>query len=201
MTVFYLIRHAAHGLLGHRMAGRKPDVRLSREGNAQAQQLAERLASLPIRAICASPLERARDTAQPLADRLGIEVEIAEELNELDFGEWTGRTLEELGGIPEWKLFNRFRSGTRIPGGELMPEAQGRIVGFLERTALEQADAHVAVVSHSDIIKSALAYYLGVPLDLFQRIEVSPASVSVVELQPWGPRVLAVNWTEHPTLA
>ena len=199
MTVFYLIRHAAHGLLGHRIAGRMPGVRLSAAGNAQAQRLADQLASSPIQAVYASPLERARETAQPLAARLGLQVEIAEDVNELDFGEWTGRTLEELREIAEWGLFNSFRSGARIPGGELMPEAQMRIVRFLERAARRHADAHVAVVSHGDVIKSALAYYLGAPLDLFQRIEVGPASVSTVELQPWGPRILAVNWSDQPT--
>lgn len=198
MTVFYLIRHAAHGLLGHKMAGRMPGVSLSSEGSAQAQRLADRLASLPIGAVYASPLERARETAQPLADALGLTIEIADQVNELDFGDWTGGTLEELSEIPEWRLFNSFRSGTRIPGGELMLEAQGRIVGFLERAARRHMEAHIAVVSHGDVIKSALAYYLGVSLDLFQRIEISPASVSIVELHLWGPRVLALNWTEEP---
>jgi probable phosphomutase (TIGR03848 family) len=198
LTIFYLIRHAAHGLLGQRMAGRMAGVRLSPEGRAQAQQLATRLGSRPIQAVYAGPLERARETAEPLAVTLGIQVEIADEVNELDFGEWTGQALDELRELPAWQLFNSFRSGTRIPGGELMPEVQTRILSFLESAARRHVEAHVAIISHGDVIKSALAYYLGIPLDLFQRIEVSPASVSIIELQPWGPRLLALNWTENP---
>lgn len=193
MTTFLLIRHASHDLLGKAIAGRSPGVRLSPKGRQEAADLAERLASVPLRAVYSSPLERTRETAEPLSARLGLEVRISEAILELDFGEWTGKSLEELRQDPRFGHFNSFRSGTRIPGGERMPEAQARFVGEMHRLAGLHPDEWVALVSHGDPIKSALAYYLGVPLDLFQRIEISPASVSVVELNEWGPRVLCVN--------
>jgi probable phosphomutase (TIGR03848 family) len=198
MTTFLLIRHAAHGLLNRAIAGRMAGVHLNAEGQAQAVRLAERHARLPIRAIFCSPVERARETALPLAQRLGLELRITETITEIDFGDWSGRTFPELREIPRWQRFNSYRSGTRIPNGELMLEAQARMVGQMERLREEYPNDHLALISHGDVIKSAVAYYLGAPLDLFQRIEISPASVSVIELQEYGPRVLRVNDTDQP---
>jgi probable phosphoglycerate mutase len=195
MATFYLIRHGAHDLLGRAMAGRMPGVHLNADGQRQAEQLAERLAAAPIRAIYSSPLERARETAAPLAARLGQPVQISEALGEIDFGDWTGHTFEELREIPRWQQFNSYRSGTRIPQGELMLEAQARIVGEMERLRELHSHDHIGIVGHADVIKAAVAYYLGVPLDLFQRIEISPGSVSIVTLSDYGPRVLRVNDT------
>ena len=195
MATFLLIRHAAHDLLGRAIAGRIAGVSLNPEGQAQAERLAEWLARLPITAIYSSPLERARETALPLAGRLRLQIRIAPELDEIDFGEWTGRTFPELAAIPRWDRFNSFRSGTRIPGGELMLEAQVRIVGLIERLREDHPGGLVALVSHGDVIKAALLYYLGAPLDLFMRLEISPASVSEIEVSEYGPRVLRVNDT------
>lgn len=192
-TTFLLIRHAAHDLLGRTIAGRMPGVSLNERGRAQAQELAQRLVPLPLAAAYSSPLERARETAAPIAARHGLPVTVLDAINELDFGEWTGQTLAALADHPRWQPFNAFRSGTRVPGGETMAEAQRRMVGAMEALCARHPDGSVALVGHGDPIKSAVAYFLGVPLDLFQRIEISPASVSVVTLADWGPRVLCVN--------
>ncbi len=195
MTVFLLIRHAAHELLGRTLAGRMPGVHLSEDGRRQAEQLADRLCPLPIGAIYSSPLERTQETAQPLAARCGLDVQLSDLLSELEFGEWTGRDLSALDGTPLWHRFNVFRSGTRPPGGELMVEAQTRAVAELGRLSERHPDGLVAVVSHSDIIKAVLAFYLGMPLDLFLRLEISPASVSILEMGDYGPKLLRLNDT------
>lgn len=194
-TTFYLIRHAAHGLLGHKMAGCMSGVCLSDMGQAQAAQLAERLASVPLAVIYSSPLERAQETAAPIAARLGLPVQICPPIMEINYGDWTGLTLDELHARPDWKPYNQFRSGSRIPGGEMMLEAQTRTVAQMQSLCLQHPNEHIALVSHADIIKGALAYYLGMPLDLFLRLEISPASVSILTLNEFGPRVLRVNDT------
>ena len=193
MTTFLLIRHAAHGLLGLTIVGRQDGIHLSADGERQAVMLAQRLAKTPVRAIYTSPLERARETAAPIARSLALSVQVAEELNELDFGDWTGRSLEELDRLDEWHRFNVFRSGTRAPNGELMLEAQARIVALMERLRVRHSSGQVALVTHGDVIRSALLHYLGMPIDLFQRIEISPASVSAVVLEAHGPRVVYMN--------
>jgi len=193
MTTFALIRHASHALLGQTIVGRAPGVRLSPEGAGQAEALAERLRASSIRALYSSPLERARETAALIGARLRLEVQIADELNEIDFGDWTNRTLPDLHEIEDWRRFNSFRSGSRIPNGESMLEVQDRMLRLLERLCAEHGDQAVALVSHGDVIKATLAHCLGVPLDLFQRIEISPASVSVVRIERHGPAVLLIN--------
>ena len=194
-TTFLLIRHAAHGLLGRKMAGCMSGVCLNEAGQAQATQLAERLACIPLDAIYSSPLERAQETAAPLAARLDLPVQTCSEIVEINYGEWTGLTFEELKDCPEWLPYNQFRSGSRIPGGEMMLEAQARTVTQMQKLCLQHPNQRIALVSHADIIKGALAYYLGMPLDLFLRLEISPASVSILTLNEYGPKVLCVNNT------
>jgi probable phosphomutase (TIGR03848 family) len=193
MTTFVLIRHASHDLLGHTLVGRAPGVGLSAQGVRDAGELAQSLEAAPIRAVYSSPLERARETAAIVAARLQLQVGIAEELNEIDFGDWTNRTLGDLHALAEWRWFNAFRSTARIPNGEAMTDVQSRMLRLIERLGAIHADQMVALVSHGDVIKATLAHYLGVPLDLFQRIEVSPASVSIVRVERYGPQVLLVN--------
>jgi probable phosphomutase (TIGR03848 family) len=193
MTTFALIRHASHALLGHRIVGRMPGVALSPGGSQEAAALARRLEREPIQALYSSPLERARATAAPIADRLRLEVQVAEELNEIDYGQWTNRALADLRDVPEWRRFNHFRSGSPIPDGESMIEVQDRMLRLIERLCAVHPEQIVALVSHGDVIKATLAYYLGVPLDLFQRIELSPASLSILKVEPHGPEVLLIN--------
>ncbi len=193
MTVLHLIRHGVHELQGRVLVGRMPGVHLGDEGRRQVAVLAARLEHAPIEAIYCSPLERARETAEPIARRLGLEVELSEDLTEIDFGDWTGQRFEALIGLERWRLFNAFRSGTAPPNGEPMIKAQRRVVAMIERLRDRHPDGQVILVSHGDVIKGALAYWLGVPLDLFQRIEVDPGSLSTVEISVWEPRILRIN--------
>jgi probable phosphoglycerate mutase len=193
MPTLVLIRHAAHDLLGRTLVGRAPEVRLSTAGAHEAEALAERLAGSAVRALYSSPRERARDTAAPIAARLGVPVEIAPELDEIDFGDWTNRAFAELDELEPWRRFNQFRSGTPCPNGESALDVQARFLRLVERLSTTHAEHWVALVSHGDVIRAALAHYLGIHLDLFQRLEISPASVSILRVGPYGPEVLLVN--------
>jgi broad specificity phosphatase PhoE len=193
MTTFLLIRHGAHLLGGETIAGRTPGVRLSPLGEEQVATMIERVAALPVAAVYSSPVERVQQTAAPLARRLGLSLQVREELSEIDFGEWAGRKLSELKGDVRWGRWNHFRSGTRAPGGERMLEVQHRIVRFM--LDLGGDDRTIALVSHGDVIKAAVAYFLGVPLDLMLRIEIGLASTSIVQVGAGGAWVLCVNNT------
>lgn len=195
MTTFLLIRHADNPLVGKAVAGWLPDIHLNEDGRKQAGKLAERLSGVAVRAIYSSPLERARETAAPLAERLRLPVHVSEALGEIGFGAWTGRELQDLGGDPEWQRFNIFRSSTRVPGGELMLEVQARMVTELERLREHYPEATLALVSHGDPIRATLAHYAGIPLDLFHRLEISPAAVSILRLHTDGAQILRMNDT------
>jgi len=201
MTTFLLIRHGINDLVDRAIAGWMPGVHLNPEGRAQAERLAERLGETRIAAIYSSPLERACETAEPIARRRGLPVQICQAVGEIQFGDLTGHSLEHLADLPGWRRFNSFRSGTRPPDGELMLEVQARTVTELERLRERHPEETVVVVSHGDVIKAAVAHYAGIPLDLFQRIEISPASVSILTLDESGPRLLRINDTgELPEL-
>ncbi len=194
-TTIVLLRHGQTDWIGHGIAGRQPGVHLNPEGAAQAMRVRDRLAALPIAAIYSSPLDRTRETAAPLAAARGLDVRTCDEAMELDFGDWTSRQFSALEQDAGWRRFNSFRSFSRASGGELMPEVQLRIVRAIERLRAAHPGQTVVIVSHGDVIRSALAYFLGVPLDLFQRIEIGPASVSRVRLFDDGVSVLGVNDT------
>ena len=191
--MIFLIRHATNDLVGKVIPGWMPGLHLNAEGREQADRLARGLRGQGITRVFSSPLERAMETAAPLAGVCGISVEVRERLGELPPGEFSGRTLEDLETDPRWRQFNQFRGITRAPGGELMLETQARIVAEVLCLREEHPRESVAAVSHADPIRAALSYFLGMPLDLYSRIEISPASVSVVRLEEWGPQVLAMN--------
>jgi probable phosphomutase (TIGR03848 family) len=193
--MIHLIRHGETDTVGKTVSGWAPGVHLNRAGVMQATRLAARLAGAGIVAIYSSPLERAVETAQPLADKLGREVVQRHGMGEIQFGEWTGRSFEDLDRDPEWRRFNTFRSSTRPPGGELMLEVQGRIVAELNELRLRHPDESVAVVSHGDVIRAAVAHYAGIPLDLFQRFEISPASVTILRLSEETAVLVRLNET------
>jgi len=176
-------------MVGKRITGRLPGVSINNEGEEQAR----RLAGLQVDAIVSSPLERAIQTATPLALRLGLEIQTDEAFSEVDFGICSGKTIPELLDLPEWKLFNQFRSGYRLPGGELMLEVQRRVVDGLARLSDLYTEKTVAVFSHADVIKAAVSHYTGAPLDFMDRIEIHPASVTRIRLSEWGPKISAVG--------
>lgn len=193
MTRFLLIRHAAVESSGIAPAGRTPGVGLTGQGRAQASGLAQGLEGASIAAIYSSPLERAMETADAVATLLGLRTSIREEFTELDFGQWTGRRFDELDQDPRFRRFNALRSCAPAPGGEFMLQAQARMVAGLEALRVLHPNQTIAVVGHGDPIKSAVAHYAGIPLDLFQRIEIGLASTSVVEVEEYAIRIVAVN--------
>jgi broad specificity phosphatase PhoE len=179
--------------VGHKITGRLPGVHLNQVGRQQALGLPDRLKSFNIAAIYSSPLERAMQTAEPVAASLSIPVRKSEALSEFDFGEWSGMALSELQQRDDWKMFNLFRSSTRAPGGELMTEVQTRVVTELDRLGREHDGNTVALFSHADAIKAVLMHFLGMPVDHIQRLYISPASISIVRLHAWGVQVWAMN--------
>lgn len=195
MTTILLIRHGHTDWIGKALAGRTSGVRLSDAGRQQAVQLANRLRGMTLQAIYSSPLERTLETAEPLGTALNLPIQAKPRLMEVDFGEWTGKTLQELESNPGWKRFNSLRSTFRAPGGERLPDVQVRMIDELEDLRTAHPDGAIAVVSHQDAIKAALVHYAGIPLDLFHRFEIHPASVSILQLADWGPRVVTINNT------
>lgn len=191
-----LVRHATNDWVGKKLAGWTPGIHLNEEGQAQAAALAGRLAKLPVAAIYSSPLERTMETAQALAEVHGLPVEVREGLGEVRIGDWTGKSLEELQKDEMWPAVQVYPSGVRFPGGESMRETQVRLVAELDAIREAHADQTVAVVSHSDPIKMAVAYYVGLPLDLFQRLTISPASVTALSFTRLGPRLVCLNHIE-----
>jgi probable phosphoglycerate mutase len=198
VATILLIRHATTDAVGRRLVGRMAGVSLNEEGRREAERLARRLAHSRLDAVYSSPIERARETAEPLARAGGLAVRVREAFTEFDFGEWSGATFEALAATPGWDTFNGYRAGARPPGGETSLEVMARVVGELERLALEHGDGRIAVVSHGDPIKLPLAHYLGVPVEIAHRIEISPASVSVLELSRSHARLLRLNDTGDP---
>lgn len=159
----------------------------------QARALGERLSLVPLKAVYSSPIDRTMETAQAIALRHRLQVQPRDGLGEVDYGRWTNRSLRALARTKLWHTVQRFPSGARFPGGETLAETQGRALSELEHIAASHPKGIVCCVSHADVIKLLMAHYLGVHIDLFQRIVISPASVSAVQLAPTGPMVLFVN--------
>jgi probable phosphoglycerate mutase len=195
-TTVVLVRHGQTGTTGQVLPGRAPGLHLADEGRAQAEVAAALVADgLEIAAIYTSPLERARETATPIANALGQRAIVDKGLLECDFGEWTGEKLATLMKKPEWTTVQRAPSTFRFPGGESFTEMQTRIVGTLDRLRSKHEGGTIVCVSHADPIKAAVAQAVGTHLDLFQRIIISPCSLSVLSWTGFGPVVLSVNTT------
>jgi probable phosphoglycerate mutase len=194
-TRLMLVRHAVTAQTGPMLSGRTPGIDLNDRGREQAKALGERLSKLPIAIVYASPIERTTQTATAVAEHHGLEVQALPGVIEADYGEWTGGKIADLAKTDLWKTVQRSPSRVRFPNGESMAEMQSRMVGALEEVAARHPGELVVVVSHADPIKAAIAHYTGVHLDLFQRIVVSPASVTVFELGPHGAAMLKCNDT------
>lgn len=193
-TYILLIRHGENDWVGaKRLAGRTPGVHLNETGRRQAADLAALLAPQPIMAVYSSPLERCMETAQPVADARDLPVQPTSEIVEVDYGEWRGGELKELAQRPEWQAVQHYPSQVRFPGGETLREVQFRAVGFIEELRTGHPNQAIAVFSHGDVIRTTVAHYLGAPIDLFQRVAISTASISVVAFFDQRPMVLAVN--------
>ncbi|MGE0879700.1 MAG: MSMEG_4193 family putative phosphomutase [Acidimicrobiia bacterium] len=193
-TVVLLVRHGQTPSTGKVLPGRAPGLHLADEGVRQAEAVAARIAKLEkVDAIYASPLERTRETAAPIGKSLGLKVKPMKGLLECDFGDWTGEELKALMKLPEWSTVQRYPSGFRFPNGESFAEMQTRITGAIEDLRNAHQGGVVVAVSHADPIKAAVAHALGTHLDLFQRIVISPCSVTAIAYGSGGPAVLTVN--------
>jgi probable phosphoglycerate mutase len=211
-TLVLLIRHGTTPSTGKILPGRAPGLHLADKGRQEAATVAERLAGWSARpaangaratagngpkiaAVYSSPLERTRETASPIAASLGLKVRVVRGLIECDFGEWTGEELKKLMKLPAWSTVQRYPSGFRFPGGESFTAMQTRMVTAIADLCAKHPGEAIVVVSHADPIKAAVADALGSHLDLFQRIVISPCSVTAVSYGPLGPNVMSVNST------
>ena len=194
-THLVLVRHAVTAQTGPLLSGRAPGIDLSDDGRTQAEALGERMAGLPIAAVYASPIERTTQTADAIARHHDLTVARLDGVLEADYGEWTGQKLADLAQTDLWKVVQRSPSRAVFPGGEGLATMQARMVGALEAVVLDHPGELVVVVSHADPIKAAIAHYTGVHLDLFQRIMVSPASVTAFAFTAHGVAMLKCNDT------
>ena len=198
-TRVLLVRHGHTESTGSVLPGRAPGLNLSDTGRAQAQRTAELIADgSTVDAIYTSALERARQTAAPIAAATGQRARVDRGLIECDFGDWTGQPLATLMKNREWSTVQRTPSSFRFPGGESFVEMQLRMVSTIERLRAAHPGGTIVCVSHADPIKAAIAHAIGTHLDLFQRIVISPASVSVLAFISGSPVVLSVNSTGRP---
>ena len=195
MTTILLIRHGENEYVAKgRLAGRLPGVHLNEKGKKQADILAETLSKAPVSAIYSSPLVRCIETAEPLAKVLKQDVLQRDGLLEIDFGTWQDKTLKSLRRRKLWKTVQNHPSRMEFPEGETFVGAQNRIVQEIEALKNQHTPKEmIACFAHSDVIRLALAYFIGTPLDLFQRITVSPASISTIYLGKTGVRIINVN--------
>lgn len=202
MTDFWLIRHASTSAPSDQLAGWAPDVHLSERGRKQVQLLAARLQNLrglgiTFDEVYSSPLERTRETAEPLAAALGCAAYALSELGELDFGSWTERPFAELEQMEEWQRWNRFRSGACLPGGGSFSSAQARAVEALLKLRARHPEHSVIIVSHADVIKAIVMHFLGIPTDYCHRLDIDQASITRLELSSDHARILRLNDTAH----
>jgi probable phosphoglycerate mutase len=173
-------------------------VHLNDEGRRQAEALGTRLASIKLTAIYSSPLERAIETAQYVAaPHPKLDVFIENDIGEVHYGEWNGKRLKRLARTRLWEIVQTAPSVARFPGGESIREMQARVVGAVERIQMTHQDGNVALISHSDVISVIIAYYAGMHLDLYQRLVIWPASLSIIVLHDGRPKIISVNDTSH----
>lgn len=204
MTSIYLARHGQNEFVEKgKLAGWLPGIHLNEDGEAQAAQVADHLRSVKLQAVYSSPLERAAETAGRIASAQGLRVRVREELGELRIGRWQGLSLKAVRRRKLWHMVQSAPSLARFPGGESFAEAQSRIVGELERLRSSHAGRRTAIacVSHADPIKLAIAYYLGLPLDLFQRLVIDTASVSLLNLNDQTAQLTLLNHNSGPLRA
>jgi broad specificity phosphatase PhoE len=186
MTICFLVRHAAHDLLGRVLVGRQDGVPLGEAGYAQTAALVQRLAPHRLTHIQSSPRDRALQTAAPLARRCGLVVEVCDALDEVDFGSWTGQPFRDLEPNPSWRRWNDARAQGMAPDGERMADVQARIVAHLLDMHERQPRARIVMVSHAEIIRAAVLHVLSMPLDAWRVVDVGPASITAIQVLPHG---------------
>ena len=198
MTTFYFVRHGVTAHTGHKLTGWMEGVSLNDEGRTQAERAAEALAETSFEAIYSSPIDRTRETAEIVARPHRLRVRTSKGIGEVGYGAWTGRSLKTLARTKIWATLQRWPSSVRFPEGDTLREVQVRVVEELERLREVHPRGNVCIVSHADTIKLALAHYMGIHIDLFQRILIAPASVSVLRVGSYGPQILSLNALPAP---
>ena len=197
-TRILLIRHGSHDLLGRTLVGRSAGVFLSKDGLQEVEDLASALAGAGATCIYASPMERTWQTGEILAHRLSVPLHARAGLLEIDFGEWTGRSFDELHGDPEWRVWNEARTRARPPNGETIQEVQARMVEATEELRGSHAEETILIVGHADPLRTLLMHYLSIPLDLILALGLDPGSASSLVWMGAEVKVDYVNW--RPTL-
>jgi probable phosphomutase (TIGR03848 family) len=199
MTTILLVRHAVNDYVKTgKLAGRLPNIHLNDEGKAQAEALGARLADSPIKHIYASPLDRTMETAAAIqVHHSHLSVQTNELIGEVKYGDWEGMSIALLRMRKLWSVIQEYPSRAVFPNGEALRDAQTRAVNEIERLVQAHPNEMVVVVSHADIIKMVLAHYLGMHLDNFQRLVVSPASISTITLGHSRPYVGVINDVSH----
>lgn len=193
MTTVLLIRHASVDPIGKWLASRASGVHLNAKGQMEAKELAGRLAGINIAGIYSSPLERAIETAQPLSKASGLPVHICNELTDVDYGDWTGKSFAELDHNPDWRCFNTSRTTTIIPGGEHVTQVRDRMARAAASICSQYKSSTVAIFSHCDLIRVALVHFAGKSLDSVLSFAIDPASISAVRLSSSKPQILIIN--------
>jgi broad specificity phosphatase PhoE len=193
-TTFFLVRHAAHDNVGSYLAGRMSGVRLGEAGRAQAAHLGGRMGREAVAAIYCSPRERTQETAKPIAAACNVgEIAIRAELDEIDFGVWSGKTFEELNGDARWRAWNDRRQEASTPSGETMHHVQHRVVSLMDQARQRHGNQCVALVSHADVIKAAVCKVLGLPVGECFRFDIDPASITTIVAGDWGAKLIRLN--------
>lgn len=193
MTIFYLVRHGVTSHTGRRLSGRMPDIDLTDAGRAEAEGAATSLANVRLKSIYSSPIDRCIQTARIIAKKHNLPVRTRKDLSEVDYGSWTNKSLKSLARTKLWSNVQRWPGGTRFPDGESFAEIQTRGVTVLEDLRIRHPKGNICVVSHGDVICLVMAHYMGIHLDLFQRIQVGAASISVLGISDAGPVILTLN--------
>ncbi len=199
MTHILLIRHAVNDFVKTgKLAGRTPGVHLNDDGKAQAEALGKRLADSKLHQIISSPLDRTQETAQAVAQyHPHLQIQTNDEIGEVDYGDWQGASISSLRGRKMWSVIQEYPTRAYFPNGETMRNVQVRAVNEIERLAREYPTHTIAIFSHADLIKMVVAHYLGMHLDVFQRIVISPASITGIQLGHSRPFITTVNDTAH----
>lgn len=193
MTTFFFVRHGVTAHTGHKLSGWLPDIHLTEEGRSQAEVIADSLSDVPFKAVYSSPIERTLETAEVIAAHHELKVRTRPSLGEVRHGRWTDRSFKSLRRTKLWSSVQRWPSGIRFPDGETFLDVHKRAVDEVERIRIEHPGETICVVSHADVIKLIAAHYLGMHIDLFQRLVVGPASITIIAIADDGPRVMTVN--------
>jgi probable phosphoglycerate mutase len=200
MTTFVLVRHAESIAARGAIAGRTPGLHLTADGVADAARLVDRLSTLALDAVYSSPTQRALETAQPLARGRGLLLRIDEALEEVDYGYWTGKSFDDLADDDQWRAWNAHPGDMTAPNGESIVDVQRRVVTAMRRVCGDHPDGTAVLVTHGDVIRAAVAHYLGMPLDLSRRIEITKTSATVIVDTGADVVVRAVNTSGAVTL-